>query len=164
VAARVGGALVGIVFGIVLCWSGMADPAVIRGALLFEDAYLFLMFASAVLVGAVGLRVLRRVRERAVLTGAPLTFTTDRPERRHVVGALLFGTGWGVANVCPGPVAAQLGQGIGWSVVTFVGVVAGVWLFLRRGAAETEPAADDAATPPRRRAPRGSSDPVAVRR
>lgn len=140
--AAVAGALVGVVFGVVMSWSGMADPAVIREALLFQDAYLYGMFASAVLTAAIGVRVLARVQRRAVVTREPITLTTDQPERRHVTGALLFGAGWGVANVCPGPVAAQLGQGVAWSLITAVGVVAGVWLYLRRsGALETEPAA-----------------------
>jgi len=142
VRAAVAGALVGVVFGVVMSWSGMADPAVIREALLFQDAYLYGMFASAVLTAAIGVRVLARVQRRAVVTREPITLTTDQPERRHVTGALLFGAGWGVANVCPGPVAAQLGQGVAWSLITAVGVVAGVWLYLRRsGALETEPAA-----------------------
>ena len=69
---RVAGAVVGAVFGIILCWSGMANPDVIRSALLFEQAYLFLFFASAVATAVVGLRILRRVRERAVLSDAPI--------------------------------------------------------------------------------------------
>src|SRR3954465_14708525 len=99
----------------------MISPNVIREALLFENSYLFLFFGSAVLTGAVGLQILKRVRRRAVLTDKPLTFTHERPQRRHVTGALIFGVGWGVANVCPGPILAQMGQGIGWGFVTFAG-------------------------------------------
>jgi uncharacterized protein len=142
VRTRVAGALIGIVFGFTLCWSGMADPRVIRQALLFQRAYLFLMFASAVLVALVGLRLLRAWRARAVLTDAPLSFTRERPARRHVVGSLLFGLGWGIADACPGPIAAQLGEGVPWALFTLVGALCGVYVFLRRGAAETEPAAD----------------------
>ena len=50
------GAVIGIVFGIVISWSGMASPEVIRHALLFEQSYLFLMFASAVATASLGLR------------------------------------------------------------------------------------------------------------
>jgi uncharacterized protein len=139
--ARVAGGLIGIVFGVVLCWSGMSDPDVIRGALLFEQAYLFLFFASAVLVGTVGVRMLRRMRDRAVLTGAPIRWTPQRPERRHVVGSVVFGVGWGLADACPGPILTQIGQGIPWAVFTLAGATAGVYLFLRR-AEDTEPAAD----------------------
>jgi hypothetical protein len=142
--SRIAGALIGIVFGVTLSWSGMASPDVIRRALLFEQSYLFLMFASAVLTATIGLAVLRRVRDRAALTGAPLTYPREQPARRHVVGSVLFGLGWGIADACPGPVAAQLGQGIPWAAFTLAGLVGGVWLFLRRGARETEPAADAA--------------------
>lgn len=136
---RFASALVGLVFGIVLCWSGMIDPNVIREALLFESAYLFLFFGSAVLVATVGVELLRRRQAHALLTGAPVSWVRERPARRHVVGSLLFGIGWGVADACPGPVATQIGQGIVWAIPTLVGVVIGVLLFQRAGAAESEP-------------------------
>jgi uncharacterized membrane protein YedE/YeeE len=136
-----------LVFGFVLCWSGMIDPNVIRSALLFENSYLFLFFGSAVLVATVGVELLRHWRARALLTGAPVGWTRERVGRRHVVGSLLFGVGWGVANACPGPIAAQIGQGILWTVPLLAGVVIGVLLFQRGGAVETEPAADAPAKP-----------------
>ena len=68
-AMRLAGLLVGLVFGVVLCWTGMSDPDVIRGALLLEESYLFLFFASAVLVATVGTWLLRCAARRALLTG-----------------------------------------------------------------------------------------------
>ena len=141
------GAAIGIVFGIVLSWSGMASPEIIRQALLFEQAYLFLMFASAVATASLGLALLRRRERSALLTGGRLTYGRDAVQRRHLTGSLLFGIGWGVADACPGPIAAQIGQGIPWAVFTLAGAGFGVWLFLRRGARETEPACDAAAVP-----------------
>jgi uncharacterized protein len=140
--ALVAGAALGVVFGVTLSWSGMASPDVIRRALLFQEAYLFLMFASAVATAAIGLRLLARRERRAALTGEPMTFGRERPERRHVVGSLLFGIGWALADACPGPIAAQLGQGVGWAVFTFAGALGGVWLYQRGGAPDTEPASD----------------------
>lgn len=142
--ARLAGLGVGLVFGVVLAWSGMTSPVVIRQALLFQRAYLFLFFASAVLVAATGLWLLRRRRPRALLVDAPVEWATERPARRHVVGALVFGVGWGVADACPGPIATQVGQGVGWGVFTMVGVFAGVALFVRQRHRETEPATDPA--------------------
>ena len=141
------GGCVGLVFGVVLCWSGMSDPNVIREALLFEDSYLFLMFASAVLTAGAGLRLLSRRERRAVLTGERITCPRERPGRRHVVGSLLFGSGWALAAACPGPILTQVGQGVPWALFTLVGMAAGVYAFLRRGAAETEPPSDAAAQP-----------------
>jgi uncharacterized membrane protein YedE/YeeE len=129
---RLAGLLVGLVFGVTLSWTGMSDPDVIRGALLFEEAYLFLFFASAVLVATAGVHLLRRGRARALLTGERVDWQREAPQRRHVVGSVLFGGGWALADACPGPIATQVGQGIGWSLFTIAGVVAGIWLFLRR--------------------------------
>ena len=98
------------------------------------------MFAAAVGTATAGLQILRRVRSRAVLTGAPIHWTTETPGRRHVFGSLIFGLGWGVAAACPGPIAAQIGQGIPWALFTLAGTAAGVLVFLRWSATETEPA------------------------
>src|SRR5438094_535356 len=101
--ARAAGAGVGVVFGVMLCWSGMSSPVVIRQALLFQKSYLFLFMFSAMATAAIGQALLRHSGARALLTGAPIAWATDHVERRHVVGALLFGIGWGVSDACPGP-------------------------------------------------------------
>ena len=124
------GLVVGVVFGVVLSWSGMTSPNVIRQALLFQNAYLFLFFAAAVLTSFVGLRLVRG--RRALLTGERVDWRSELPQRRHIVGSLVFGLGWGIADACPGPIATQLGQGIAWGIPTAVGLMLGVWLFLRR--------------------------------
>jgi uncharacterized protein len=120
----------GIVFGFVISWAGFAEPDRIRAMLLFEDWYLYPMFVTAVATGFVGLRLLRG--RRALITRDAVAWATTPPERRHVVGALIFGTGWAIADACPGPIAAQLGFGAVWSLCTAVGVVAGIELYLRR--------------------------------
>src|ERR687897_560309 len=144
---RLLGRLIGLVFGIVLCWSGMISPVVIREALLFEDSYLFLFFAAAVATAALGQLAIRRVMRTAVLTDQPVGWSLQRPRRRHIVGSAIFGLGWGVADACPGPIAAQVGQGIWWAVFTLTGVIVGVRLFLRRSElGETEPPSERAVT------------------
>ena len=134
---RLAGLLVGLVFGVTLSWTGMSDPDVIRGALLFEESYLFLFFASAVLVATVGVRLLRG--RRSLLTRERIDWRSTPVQRRHIAGSVLFGTGWALADACPGPIATQLGQGIAWSLFTLAGVVVGIWVFLRR-----QPSAIDA--------------------
>jgi uncharacterized membrane protein YedE/YeeE len=115
-----------------LSWTGMTSPVVIRQALLFQRSYLFLFMASAVLTAAVGQRLLRARGARALLTGEPISWEVVRPKRRHFIGSVLFGIGWGIADVCPGPVATQLGQGIAWSLVTLLGITIGIELHRRR--------------------------------
>lgn len=134
------GFAIGIVFGVVLSWSGMTSPEVIREGLLFESSYLFAFFGGAVSTAFVGLWLLRRRAPRALLTGEPVQWETVRPERRHIVGSVLFGVGWGVSGACPGPIATQLGQGIAWGIPTTIGLVIEIVLFGRlqsRGRAGT---------------------------
>jgi uncharacterized protein len=132
VRTRVAGALVGVVFGVTLSWTGLSSPVVIRQGLLFQRAYLFLFFASAVAVALVGQQLLRRARVRALLTGERVGWAPEAPQRRHLVGSVLFGLGWGLADACPGPIATQVGQGVAWSLFTIAGVVGGIVL-ARRG-------------------------------
>ena len=139
---RFASVLLGAVFGFLLSWGQFIDPDRIRDMLLLRDSYMWLMFASAVAVGFTGLRLLRRARARSLLTGEPVAWTTARPERRHVVGASIFGVGWAVSDVCPGPVAAQLGQGIWWSLPLIVGIVLGVVLYLREPVTAPQPASN----------------------
>jgi uncharacterized membrane protein YedE/YeeE len=148
---RVAGGVVGVVFGVTLSWTGLSSPDVLREALLLDNAYLYLLFASAVATSTVGLALLRRSRVRAVLTGEPVAWTREAPRRPHVVGSLIFGLGWGVADACPGPIATQVGQGVLWSLFTIAGVVAGMVLYLR----------SSATAPERAREPSGQALPAA---
>ena len=132
IGARVAVGDIGALFAFVLAWSGMANPDVIRSGLLLEDFYLYGLFASALATSMIGLRLLRRFRMRALLTGEAITWSTLRPERRHIVGSVLFGVGWGVSAACPGPIAAQLGGGAAWSLATLAGVLVGIKLYLVR--------------------------------
>ena len=125
-------ALFGAAFGFMLAWAGMSDPDAIRRMLLLEEAYLYLVFFSAVAVAFVGSRVARRLRRGALLTGERVTWETARPRRRHVVGSVVFGLGWAVSSTCPGPAAAQLGQGMFWSLFTIAGIGLGITMYTRR--------------------------------
>ncbi|HEX8854696.1 MAG TPA: DUF6691 family protein [Thermoleophilaceae bacterium] len=125
-------ALFGAAFGFLISWGQFADPDRIRDMLLLRDPYLYLMMASAVAVGFVGLRLLTRRGARAFLTGRPITYERTRPQPRHFAGAAIFGVGWSIADSCPAPIAAQLTQGVVWSVFTIAGIWLGILLFLKR--------------------------------
>jgi uncharacterized membrane protein YedE/YeeE len=153
-STRVAGALIGVVFGVVLSWSGMTSPDVVRQGLLFQSSYLFLFFFGAVATSFIGLRILKVKAPPAVLTGETVAWETVRPERRHVAGSLLFGIGWGFSGACPGPIATQLGQGIVWGIPTTVGLVFGIVLFRRLQAR--------AVADPKRRTPAASVMPSPV--
>lgn len=125
-------AALGVAFGFTLSWVHATDPDAIRRMLLLQDLYLYGVLGISTATAFVGMRLLRRLGIRTLLTREPVGWTTTLPERRHVVGSAIFGVGWGVANTCPGPVAAQLGQGALWSLLTISGIVIGMQIRARQ--------------------------------
>jgi uncharacterized membrane protein YedE/YeeE len=117
--------LFGAGFGFVLAWAQLTDPDRIRQMLLLEDAHYYLMMATAFAAGTIGTRLLRARRARALVTHDLVTVEHAPLERRHVTGSVLFGLGWAITNACPGPIAAQLGQGLWWGLLTLAGFLVG---------------------------------------
>jgi uncharacterized membrane protein YedE/YeeE len=137
---RLAAGVLGMAFGFLISWGQFSDPDRIRDMLLLRDPYLYLMMAGAVAVSFVGLRLLRRAKARTLLTGEPIRYEMGRPEPRHIVGAAIFGVGWSIADSCPAPIAAQLTQGVAWSLFTIAGIVIGILVFLRRQERTARPA------------------------
>lgn len=121
--------LFGAGFGFMLSWARITDYDVIRNMLLFRELDVYFMMGAAMATAAVGVRLLRAAGVKAVVGGEPVNWTVTNPARHHVYGSLLFGLGWGIAGTCPGPIAAQLGQGQWAAWFTIAGVFAGVALF-----------------------------------
>ena len=123
---RLIGLLFGALFGFVIAWADITNPAVIHDMLRLRAFDVFLIMGSAVLVAAVGARALRAARVRSWLTKEPIDWSLSRPERRHVIGSVVFGAGWSIACTCPGPVAAMIGEGRLGALFVTVGLVAGI--------------------------------------
>ena len=141
---KVTGLFAGMGFGFLLSWARLSDPTVIRNMLLLRDGHVFLIMASAIVVAAVGLRLLRTTGSHGFVTGEPIGWSVQRPERRHVVGSVIFGAGWSVAGTCPGPVAAMIGEGKLGGLAVAAGLLAGVALqqnLVGTQAIERQPAA-----------------------
>ncbi|MGU3346027.1 YeeE/YedE family protein [Pseudomonas monsensis] len=123
--------LAGLIFGIGLLISGMTNPAKVIGFLDLAghwDPSLAFVMAGAIAVAAVGFKF-ARTRTRSLL-GLPMNLPTARHiDRRLVVGSLLFGIGWGLAGVCPGPALVLLGSGIGKGAVFVIAMLVGMGLF-----------------------------------
>lgn len=139
-AQRLAGVGFGLWFGFMISWGHFTDPDEIREMLLLQDLYLWKMFATAVAVAFVGSRLVRG--RRAWLVRARVGWTTSRPERRHFAGAGVFGLGWAIAASCPAPIAAQLAQGVWWSLFPLAGIGAGVLIYQRRHADDGAPGFD----------------------
>ena len=116
--------LSGLLFSLGLCVSGMTRPSKILAFLDVAGAWdpsLALVMAGAVGVSALAFRAARRrapvLEERYHLP--PVGAVVDR---RLVLGSALFGVGWGLSGLCPGPAVVCLVSGqVG--VLVFVGAM-----------------------------------------
>jgi uncharacterized membrane protein YedE/YeeE len=99
----------GGLFGVGLALSGMTDPARVIGFLdlfgAWDPALLFVM-AGAVGVYGLGMLVLRRFGSQSLKLPSSASSPMDH---RLVIGAAIFGVGWGLGGFCPGPALANLG-------------------------------------------------------
>ena len=123
--------LAGLVFGLGLIVSGMANPAKVLGFLDLAgpwDPSLALVMAGAIAVGLVAFYV---ARNRAVsLLGAAMALPTARHiDRRLVLGSLLFGIGWGIAGFCPGPGPRRARMGEAKALVFVAAMLVGMGIF-----------------------------------
>ena len=123
--------LAGLVFGLGLIVSGMANPAKVLGFLDLTgtwDPSLAFVMVGAISVGILAFAIARR--RTASFLGLHMKVPGERPiDRRLVGGSVVFGIGWGIAGICPGPALVLLGVGQDKALV-FVGtMLVGMGLF-----------------------------------
>ncbi|ESQ91093.1 hypothetical protein ABAC460_07310 [Asticcacaulis sp. AC460] len=119
----------GLLFGLGLIVSGMIDTANVLGFLDIAGDWrpaLALVMGGAV---AVALPLFQWTRRRGkAFNGAEPESPPARIDRRLIVGAGIFGIGWGLSGICPGPGIVWLGLGIDQVWPFLVAVAAGAWL------------------------------------
>ncbi len=116
----------GLIFGLGLILSGMANPAKVLAFLDLSgqwDPSLALVMAGAISIGVVAFTFAKKrahARKQSLLGLQIQLPTATIIDKRLVLGALTFGVGWGLAGICPGPSLVLLGAGSLKSLV-FVG-------------------------------------------
>jgi uncharacterized membrane protein YedE/YeeE len=112
----------GALFGFGLALSTMVKPEVVLSFLRFEDWGLMLVMGGAMGVTMVAYKMLPRVLKRPLL-GGHFHRHVAHWNRDTLVGSAIFGIGWGLSGVCPGPAIAGLGTG-NWALLWALGGIA----------------------------------------
>ena len=112
----------GALFGFGLSYATMIRPEVVLSFLRFEDFGLMLVMGGAVLVVLLAYKLVPRVLARPLL-GDSFHKHPSVWNRDTLLGSALFGVGWGLCGVCPGPAIAGLGAG-NWSLLWALGGIA----------------------------------------
>jgi uncharacterized membrane protein YedE/YeeE len=121
----------GLVFGLGLLVSGMADPGKVKGFLDLAGAWdpsLAFVMGGAILVGFFAFRFASR-RAQSFLGGAMQLPTRRDIDLRLVAGSTVFGVGWGLAGYCPGPALVSLGAGQDKAVVFVAAMLGGMLIY-----------------------------------
>jgi len=123
--------LAGLLFGVGLMVSGMANPGKVLGFLDLAgtwDPSLAFVMAGAIVIGSFAFFIAKR-RRRSFL-GLPVQLPASTTVTlRLVLGSAAFGVGWGLAGFCPGPALVALGAGYPKAVGFVVAMIAGMVVF-----------------------------------
>ena len=123
--------LSGLVFGLGLIVSGMANPAKVLGFLDLAGAWdpsLAFVMGGAILVGFFAFLIAKK--RTLSFIGAEMKLpTASAIDSRLLTGSALFGAGWGVAGFCPGPGLVALGMGEPKALVFVAAMLVGMVIF-----------------------------------
>ena len=125
---NVSSALLGTYFGILLVKSEVASWFRIQKMFRFEEAHMFLIIGSAVVVGAISILLIKKLSMKTV-RGERIEIEGKRFHKGTVIGGLVFGMGWSITGACPGPIYAQMGSGEYLALITFAGAFVGAYIY-----------------------------------
>ena len=96
----------------------------------FQSFHMFGIMASAIATGLIGVLLLKRYGRLLTLDGEPIVIPQKAPGRwNYIFGGLIFGLGWGVIGLCPGPIFSLVGMGSIGALAALAGALHGTWLY-----------------------------------
>lgn len=121
----------GLMFGIGLLISGMANPSKILGFLDLAgkwDPSLALVMLGAIIIGLPAFYLAKR--KRVAFCGEAINLpTANNIDKKLILGSFAFGIGWGLVGFCPGPALVALGTGSIKAIVFTLAMIAGMFIF-----------------------------------
>ena len=116
----------GTVFGFTLSRSGAADYNFIQSMFLFTSFQLYGIIGTAIAIVLPGLVLLKKYGK--TMTGQPIAIDRKPFNRGNVAGGVLFGIGWSIAGMCPGPIVVNIGEGKIYAIAALAGALTGAAL------------------------------------
>ncbi len=118
----------GIFFGVVLVKSEVVRWQRIHDMFLFKEPHMYLIIGTAVVVGMISMLIIKRFEVKTV-EGDPIVYQPKPFNPGVIIGGTIFGLGWAITGACPGPIYAQIGAGEWPAILTFIGAMAGMYLY-----------------------------------
>lgn len=123
--------LAGTLFGFTMVKTEAASWYRIMEMFYFQSFHMYGIMMSAIVTGIIGVQVMKRYYAgKNSVEGAAMQIPSKGPGRyKFILGGLIFGLGWGVIGLCPGPIFALVGMGSIGALVALAGALHGTWLY-----------------------------------
>lgn len=120
--------IAGALFGAGLTVATMVRPEAVFAFLRGKDLGLLLVLGAAVMVALLAYQLAPRLLRQPLIEGERFEPHPSEWSGKTLMGAALFGIGWGLCGVCPGPAIAGLGTGNWPLLIALTGIFAGAWV------------------------------------
>ncbi len=120
----------GLLFGFGLAIGGMSKQEIVLSFLQLNDLGLLLLLGGSALVTAITINLIPKLLEKPVLGGV-FKKRTRSLNKRTIVGAIIFGVGWGISGLCPGSAMASIGTGNLPALIGIAGMFVGAYVMGR---------------------------------
>ena len=120
--------LIGIFFGIILIKSEVSSWYRIQEMFRFQSFHMYGIISSGIIVAMTGKFFLRMFKIKSS-TGNKIVAGKKKYHHGLIIGGLLFGIGWGLTGVCPGPLYALIGKGLYPLIILFISALLGTWVY-----------------------------------
>jgi uncharacterized membrane protein YedE/YeeE len=122
--------LLGVCFGVTLTKSEVLSWFRIQEMFRFQSPRMYLIIASAVVVAAISVALLKRTGWKTI-SGEAIAIPPKKLGRgiRYALGGTIFGLGWALTGACPGPLFALVGTGVTVMIAAIGSALAGTWLY-----------------------------------
>ncbi|CAH8283058.1 hypothetical protein EV196_10239 [Mariniflexile fucanivorans] len=121
--------IIGVFFGIIMYKSEAASWFRIYEMFHFGSFHMYGLMGSAVVIGILGVQVIKRNNIKPIDGNKMKLKPKKKTVIRYILGGIIFGLGWGLAGVCPGPMYVLAGAGYYSIFIVIVGALLGTFIY-----------------------------------
>lgn len=121
--------LLGIIFGIAMYKAEAASWFRIYEMFNFQSFHMYGFIGTTLLIGGIGIQWIKRKGTKDIDGKEIVLSPKDRTISRHLIGGILFGLGWALIGLCPGPIFVLLGAGVYSIAVVIAFALLGTYLY-----------------------------------
>lgn len=118
----------GLIFGIIITKAEVVSWFRIQDMFRFKDPYMFLILGSAVLTGGLFVLIIKKFNLKNFY-GEPIVIPKKKFNKGYIIGGMIFGMGWFLSGLCPGPMAALIGAGYLPVIFAFLSALIGTYTY-----------------------------------